>query len=24
MRTFQKQNKWLDHNTLGMQGDENN
>jgi len=24
MKTFQKQNKWLDHNTLGKQGNENN
>jgi len=24
MKTFQKQSKWLDHNTLGKQGNENN
>jgi len=24
MKTLQKQNKWLDHNTLGKQGNENN
>jgi len=23
MKTFQKQNKWLGHNTLGKQGNEN-
>jgi len=23
-RTFQMQNKWLGHNTLGKQGNENN
>jgi len=24
MKTLQKQNKWLGHNTLGKQGNENN
>jgi len=24
MKTIQKQNKWLGHNTLGKQGNENN
>jgi len=24
MKTFQKQDKWLDHNTLGKQENENN
>jgi len=24
MKIFQKQNKWLGHNTLGEQGNENN